>query len=503
MSVPRVRRGMRPAASMPPTAPEPSARPGADDVPRVLDLLDRPGCVLCRTQADAAGTWMRWFVLENHSDPATLLALGESTGFCPAHTRRVLTEAGPDVLRLPWEFTVRGAIDWAGRLASGRPAGRFRRSTPRASCPLCRVIAQRERATRSDLAACLDNPEVMATLRDRGALCYRHLRDLLPGLPPAQAAVAAAAVADLLTGVPPGSREASLMLAGHDLDALARAPYLDAHALALTEEAQGNLRAGRMADLAPADRMIAELIAGSCPVCRATGREETRYLRWLGEHRPRDGPASLDLHLCGVHLHDAWSADGAEGAGPLVTGVRGAAARDQAAALAAAAGSLRSAPRGGRPPARVSGGKAGRRAPQEAFRVAAHRVIDDGYCRACRVGEGAAARQQALLRACLRDPRVLRVLEESHGLCLRHGAEVAAGPETAPVLIRLLSQLRQVQWELDEDAQKQAWDRRHEPKGREQAAWRRLPALLDGEAHLGTTVSDGIGHAAPSGPPAW
>ena len=142
---------------MPPTAPEPSAWPGADDVPRVLDLLDRPGCVLCRTQADAAGTWMRWFVLENHSDPATLLALGESTGFCPAHTRRVLTEAGPDVLRLPWEFTVRGAIDRAGRLASGRPAGRFRRTTSRASCPLCRVIAQRERATRSDLAACLDN----------------------------------------------------------------------------------------------------------------------------------------------------------------------------------------------------------------------------------------------------------------------------------------------------------------------------------------------------------
>jgi hypothetical protein len=45
------------------------------------------------------------------------------------------------VLRLPWEFTVRGAIDRAGRLASGRPAGRFRRSTPRASCPLCRVVA--------------------------------------------------------------------------------------------------------------------------------------------------------------------------------------------------------------------------------------------------------------------------------------------------------------------------------------------------------------------------
>ncbi len=84
----------------------------------------------------------------------------------------------------------------------------------------------------------------------------------------------------------------------------------------------------------------------------------------------------------------------------------------------------------------------------------------------------------------------MRVLEESHGLCLRHGAEVAAGPEAAPVPIRLLSQLRQVQWELDEDAQKQAWERRHEPKGREQGAWRRLPALLNGEVFLGTAAEN-------------
>jgi hypothetical protein len=383
-----------------------------------------------------------------------------------------------------------GAVSRAARLTAPRGAGRFGRDAAQASCPLCRVIAQWEHATRGDLADSLDNPEVQAAVRDRGALCYRHLRDLLPGLTPAQAATVAAVVADLLTAVRPGSQQASLVLAGHDPDLLARAPYLDAHALALAKEAQGNRRAGGIADLAPADRMIAELLAGSCPVCRAIGREETRYLLWLGEYRPEDGPASLDLHLCERHLHDAWSAGGAEHAGPLVTGVRGTAARDQAADLATAAGNLRGTPRRARRHAGASRGNADRGAPQEAFRVAAHNVIHENYCRACRVGESAAARQQALLRACLRDSRVLRVLEESHGLCLRHGTEVAPDPEAAPVLIRLLSQLRQAQWELEEDAQKHAWDRRHEPKGREQDTWRRLPALIDGEVFLGIAADD-------------
>jgi len=465
-------------------AADPRGWPGADDVPRVLDLMDRPGCVLCHTRADAAGIWMRWFVIENHGVPATLAGLERSAGFCPAHTRRVLAEGGPGVLRMPWEFTVRGAIGRAGRLAAGAGPGRGRRDRPRAPCPLCQVITQREQATRDDLAGCLDDPHVVAALRDRGALCYRDLRDLLPGLTPAQAAAAAAAAARLLAAVPPGSREAALALAGHDPDALARAPYLDRHALSLADAATGLRRPGRLTDLAPADRMVAELRAGSCPVCRATGREVTRYLLWLGEDPSEDGPASLDLHLCARHLHDAWSVGA--GAGSLVTGVRSAAARDQAAALAAAAAGLRGSPDGGRRRSRPSRHNAGDGGPGETFQMARARVTGDDYCRVCRLGEHAAARQQALLRACLRDPRVLRALEESHGMCLRHGAQAAAaGLEAAPVLTRLLTQLRQAQWELEEDAEKQAWDRRHEPKGREHAAWRRLPALLDGDVFLG------------------
>lgn len=173
--------------------PDPPGWPGADDVPRVLDLMDRPGCVLCRTRAEAAGIWTRWFVIENHGVPATLLALEQSAGFCPAHTRRVLAEGGPEVLRMPWEFTVRGAIGRAGRLAAGDDPGRGRRDQPRSPCPLCRVIAQREQATRDDLAGSLDDPHVgprtgrppgPAPVRPASARCLvgrRRHRNWIPG----------------------------------------------------------------------------------------------------------------------------------------------------------------------------------------------------------------------------------------------------------------------------------------------------------------------------------
>jgi hypothetical protein len=435
---------------------------------------------------------MRWFVTENHAVSATLLSLEQSIGFCPAHARRLLAEGGPEVLRLPWKFTVRGAIGWAERLAARPGTGRRRRDPPRRPCPLCQVITRRESAARGDLAASLGNPEVGAAVRDRGGLCYRHFQDLLPGLSPASATVAASAVAVLLATMPPGTHQAALAVAGHDFDALARAPYLDAHASALLAERPAG-RSAAISSRAPAERMIADLRADSCPICRGAAREETRYLRWLGEHRPGNGPASPDLHLCGKHLHDACSTGDA---GPLVTGARAAAARGpaaargQAAALAAAAASLARTPHSGKGRPRASRGKSNRGAPLKAFRAAAQQLIDDDYCRACQVSTSAATRQQALLQACLQDSRVLRALEESHGLCLRHGTQ-AADSEAAPILGRLLTQLQQAQWELEEDARKQAWDHRHERRGHEQSTWRLLPALLDGDVFLGI---------APQGP---
>ena len=48
------------------------------DVPDVLRMLEQPGCVLCRICEEAARTWVHWFGMENHNDPALLRTLGES-----------------------------------------------------------------------------------------------------------------------------------------------------------------------------------------------------------------------------------------------------------------------------------------------------------------------------------------------------------------------------------------------------------------------------------------
>ncbi len=411
------------------------------DVPDVLRMLERPGCVLCRICEEAARTWVHWFGMENHNDPALLRTLGESAGFCPAHTRRLIAATSARVLRPSLKFALGGAIGRAEQTVARHGERKPRRQKAQARCPLCRVTAEREQAAVGDLAASLERPQVAAAIRDRGALCYRHFCQLLPGLSPAQVVAAASAVADRLATLPAGTPESRFMLAGYDPDALARVPYLDTHALTLEEETGGTRPS-------PARRLIADLADGSCPVCRAAGREQARYLLWLGQRCPERGPAANDLRLCARHLYDARSADS------RALSISAAAGREQALALAAGARNL----------------------------------TDDRSCRACRASLDAEQRQLSLLHACLLDKRVLRALEDAHGVCLRHAAEVAPDRDAGPVLSRLLTQLRQAQWELAEDAGRQAWDRRHEPRGHEQDAWRRIPALIDGEVYLGTTA---------------
>jgi hypothetical protein len=485
----------RPATSRDDAHPAP-APAGRLAKPEVLRLLDSDGCVLCRTREQAAAIWARWFVIESHSDPAMLASLLDSGGFCPSHTRRLLSLDSPQLLRMPWQFVLRGALERAERLAAG--SGAIPATAP---CTLCRTCGDREALASGDLVGSLGLPEVRAALPARGGLCYLHLRALLPRMRAPQVAVAAEAVAARLSQIPPDSEAACLALAGADPDALARAPLLGAHAARLTEAHAARLTEAHAARLAPAegpsgpseqdpaglpprDRLIADLLAGSCPLCRAAGREETRYLLWLHERWPKRGPASLETHLCPRHLHDMWATGNSAG---WLTGTRARSGRQLAAALAAAAADPPAAGNARRPFSR-------RARPPAAYRIAYEAVRGDSYCRACKVGQAATRRQRDLIRACLHDTRVLEAVGDAHGICLRHAVAVnpaagargaAADPAWQPLLLRLVTRLRQAQWELSEDSEKQAWDCRHEPAGSEQTAWRRIPSLLDGAVFLG------------------
>ena len=448
------------------------------------------GCLLCRTGEEAAQVWLRWFLAENHSDPALLRSLQDSVGFCPAHNRRLFAEAAPHVLRRPLQHALRGALALVAPLAGIREPRRQRQRWRAArSCPLCHVIRERERAAAEAIAITQAQPGAAAVVANRDGLCCKHLAGLLPQFPLAQVAVAAEIVAERLAALRAGAPESLLVLAGLDADALARVPYLAAHARLLREEPRAGSRPAR---LTPASRLIADLAAGSCPVCRAVGREQVRYLLWLGDYLAMGGsPAGVGLRLCAGHLLDArhlYDDGAAARTGSWLVSVASASSHAQAVALAAAAREVLAAPRpglwrrGGGPRAR------GGVAAEEAFGAAAQAMTGNRSCRACWVGLDAERRQLSLLRACLLDTGVLRAVGDAHGVCLRHAAVLATDGNARPVLSRLVTQLRQAQWELDEEAAKRAWDRRHEPKGHEQSAWRRAPALIDGAVDLGIPI---------------
>ncbi|MFB9831916.1 hypothetical protein [Actinoallomurus acaciae] len=415
-------------------------------------LLGADGCALCRERDDAAETWLRWFEIEHHSDPGTLTALGSSSGFCPAHTRRLVALDKPAVLRRPWEFVLRAAIDRVERLIA---TGRAPALSP---CPLCAGADARSRAAADTLIAMLADPHVGEVLKERHGLCHPHLRSLLSRLSPAQAAVAADVVRAEL------DQDAVTTVAGIDPDAVPRSrlyPLVADH--------------HEPADRPPAQRLADDLNAGSCPCCRQIGRAENTYLTWLVAE---DEPGERDLRLCPRHLHDLVQRAGEES---RAARARRAAVQAQVEEVAASA--------------RPLSGQRRRRRPAhddvtDRYRRAVANLDGDRTCRVCRSAASAADRCLALIRACADDRHVQAALEGGHGLCLRHGERLTGARGAERFGRRLLTRLRQSAWELNEDTLKQAWALRHEPVGREATSWRRVPTIVDGRAYLGLSEDD-------------
>lgn len=138
-------------------------------------LLDADGCALCRGRDDAAETWLRWFEIEHHSDPGTLTALGNSLGFCPAHLRRLVALDKPAVLRRPWEFVLRAAIERVERLIA---TGKAPALSP---CPLCASADARSQAAADALIAMVESPQMGEALKERHGLCYPHCNPCCAG----------------------------------------------------------------------------------------------------------------------------------------------------------------------------------------------------------------------------------------------------------------------------------------------------------------------------------
>ncbi|WP_299029864.1 DUF6062 family protein [uncultured Thermanaerothrix sp.] len=162
------------------------------------EALQKPGCPICRLGDEAARRSVDGFLWENVNDPESRRPLQEAYGFCPEHTRLLVTtemESSGVLLgvNLIYESLARQAmrdLQKGGSLQSA-PRGvwgwleRFRRrpTTPpdAPTCPLCRVV---EEVQANALITLLEDLTLHAEharplyLRADG-VCLPHLRQAL------------------------------------------------------------------------------------------------------------------------------------------------------------------------------------------------------------------------------------------------------------------------------------------------------------------------------------
>ena len=116
-------------------------------------------------------------------------------------------------------------------------------------------------------------------------------------------------------------------------------------------------------------------------------------------------------------------------------------------------------------------------------------VMRTRLCPACRFQRERADRLADLLDRALGDAGIARRYEDASGVCFRH-LPVAIRRCTEPGTVRLLlrtqyTRVAVVHWELEEYQRKRDWTHRWEPRGDEQAAWRRAVAQYTGTGVTG------------------
>jgi hypothetical protein len=423
--------------------------------------LEGGGCPACRAAAATEDRYDSAFVTEQYWDVHTLLALGASLGFCPAHTRRLVARSeAPFVMRTVYEHVTGVALE---RLERRRAA------VPLAACPAC--LSREGAAERAIwvVTTVLEDSAFSDAFAAAGGFCFPHAAGALAYANEATAAVVIETLHNALS-VADGS-EALARLVGCDRDAPVRRRLRERLRTTASEAARGDHRTSRSA-------LAARLQLDACPVCVTGALTEERYLAWLGETaRDAAGRSTLEvegLWLCPRHLADI--AAEAPGAAEWIGGLLGTAIREAAADCAVRVSTL--------PPASVAARLLTQR-PRRLLRQAITPLVYSRWCRACHGVSGAERRELDLLHAAMHDRVLAATYDDSHGLCARH-AEALDSVAAAGNLGRVAAaRLRVLAWELAEAGHRSSWSRRFALPGAEATAWLRTAGHLDGWVFLG------------------
>ena len=417
---------------------EPLPAPAAD-----LEPATEPGCRVCAVEVDSERIFFRWFQIETHASAPMLESLYRSRGMCETHARRqlMLTE-----LRSPTKPTT--ALVIASALAS--LTGRMDKE--RGLCPACAATDRHGGLAEFELLQTAGNA---ASAGRRVPICARHAEH-----------TASESTSELREG----QRALRRQFARGRLAGLTDIYGLDSDARL---RARLRLPQKEISSETVVQEFVDRLETDACPVCSELGSNESLYLHALSAavHADPDLPRRQGLLLCRRHLYDVLLVD--RTIVPIVLPVV-AVRRAQEAAR------------------RLTWRLEQRRwrsAPPDPQRL-------DGSCAICRSAKRIEERQLDLLATLLRDSGVRHVYENGHGLCMHHYEILGDRDTTGVARERLEVRLRTLQWEVEEDRRKMAWDDRFEHKGGEVTAWARSLVQIDGRVTLGWPAEDAIGWAS-------
>ena len=250
-------------------------------------------------------------------------------------------------------------------------------------------------------------------------------------------------------------------------------------------------------------RLETLLNASGCPLCREEEAAAATYLRWLSEELSERTPSQTvdDARwLCRNHLwRFIWIGDDKAIRGllrsvcaywtgmvqALVSGL------DRPPSTSFAARCWQGMINARQRTPRVTGWHAlwegvaeGRRSMTKRLAELREPMVQTRLCPACWFQREHADRLADLLDCALGDAGIARRYEDAPGVCFRH-LPLAIRRCTEPSHVRLLlrtqyTRVAVMHWELEEYWRKRDWTHRWEPKGDEQAAWRRAVAQYTG-----------------------
>lgn len=136
----------------------------------LLEALSKPGCAICRREAESARKALEALFYESVNDSRTRERLRRSGGFCKEHAR--LAAACGDPLGLSIIYR-----DLVGSYATGDGPD------PVALCPVCEACRLSERTTLEIWRAHWDDPVLQQHLLRADLLCRDHFEKVLASLP--------------------------------------------------------------------------------------------------------------------------------------------------------------------------------------------------------------------------------------------------------------------------------------------------------------------------------